>query len=90
MSQEEAIDKGLRLIPTWAPILWVVISSVFASGITFAGIQGGIHEMRQKVERIEVERKEDRAYVLQILERMDTKLDGVVQRTSRIEGALNK
>lgn len=79
MSEQEAKDKGLRLIPTWMPVVWAVVAAVFASGSTYATMNAGLQEMRVRIERQETERERANEILLEIRDRL-----------ARIEGRLGK
>jgi hypothetical protein len=79
MSEQEANDKGLRLIPTWVPVLWAFVAAVFASGSTYATMSAGISEMRIRIDKQEQERQRANEVLYEIRDRL-----------ARIEGRLGK
>jgi len=79
MSEQEAKDQGLKLIPTWVPLVWAVVAAIFASGSTYATMNAGLSEMRVRIDKQEAER-----------ERADDILLEIRDRLARIEGKLGK
>jgi hypothetical protein len=90
MSEQEAQDKGLRLIPTWLPVLSAILAGIFGAGSTYATIHNHIAEMREKVQRVDQERRTGQESIANAIGRIDIKLDDFRDRLSRIEGKLSK
>lgn len=90
MSTQEAQEKGLRLIPVWLPVVSAILAGIFGAGSTYATIHGHINDMRDKVQRVDQERKTGQESIVNAIERVDAKLDDFRDRLARIEGKLSK
>lgn len=88
--EEEAISKGMKLVPVWLPIVWALVAALFTSGATFATIKASDTNQDRRIERLEIARESDQEVLKKEIETLKTKVSETNERLARIEGYLKK
>lgn len=90
MHEEEALEKGMKLVPTWLPILGAILTAVFTSGVTFATVKADNVFQDRRMDRIEEQLKTDSSSRENRNEALEKQLREISDRLARIEGKLSK
>ncbi len=90
MSTLEAQEKGLRLIPTWLPVVSIFVSGIFGAGVSLATYRSQIGQLETRVEEQEqrIEKQAEKQSKSET-EQLSLLLD-IRDRLARVEGQLAK
>lgn len=56
MSEKEAVEKGLRLVPSWMPVFIAIVSGVFSAGASYATMGSRLSDAEHRMQAIEADR----------------------------------